>query len=314
MEFRDYYKILGVERNADPKAVSAAYRKLARQYHPDINKARGAEDRFKGINEAYQVLRDAEKRARYDQIYDLHQHGGGDWASLFGGVPGTGRTRTFRVDLGDLGGFSEFFQQFFGDLGAEGPPEAANSPWAQSGIHTQEPPQAEAPPVEISLEEAFRGVRKPVEFHVNGHRQHGEVVIPAGVRTGQRIRLTGAAPGHRDLFLTVTVRPHPLFERRENDLYVEVPISLPEATLGAEIEVPTMDGKLKMDVPPETQNGQLFRLRGQGMPRVRGGGRGDLLVRVKVVLPRRLSAQERQLFEQLRRTRPENPRAHLGCK
>lgn len=315
MEFRDYYKILGVERSADQKAISAAYRKLARQYHPDINKTRGAEDRFKEINEGYQVLGDAEKRARFDQMYDLHQRGGMDWATLFGGAPRAGRSRTFHVEvggLGDLGGFSEFFQQFFGDLGADFPSESRQDVWGRDP-GTQEVAQAEAPSLEISLEEAFRGVRKPVEIQINGKRQHGEVIIPAGVRSGQRIRLSGAGD-HRDLLLTVNVRPHPVFERKENDLYVDVPVTLAEAMLGAKIEVPTLEGKVTMEIPAETQNGQLFRLRGQGMPRVRGGARGDQLVRVKVVLPSRLSSQERELFERLRQTRPENPRAHWGCK
>ncbi len=310
MEFRDYYKILGVERTADQKAIRAAYRKLARKYHPDVNKSRGAEDRFKEINEAYQVLGDAEKRARYDQMYELHQHGGADWASVFGGgMPGASRGRTFRVDLGGLGGlggFSDFFQQFFGDLGGE-------AQQSRSGSWTEEAPPVEAPPMEISLEEAYRGARKPVELQVNGARERGEVTIPAGVRSGQRIRLSGAAD-RGDLYLTVQVRPHPLFERRDDDLYVEVPITLTEAMLGAEIEVPTLDGKVNMKIPPETQTGQLFRLRGQGMPRVRGGGRGDQIVRVKVVLPERLSARERQLFEELSKIRQDNPRAKMGGK
>ncbi len=311
MEFRDYYKVLGVDRKADQKAISAAFRKLARKYHPDVNKSRGAEDRFKEINEGYQVLGDAEKRARYDEMYELHQNGGADWATTFGqGVPtGRGRSRTFRVDLGGLGGvggFSEFFQQFFGDVGGEGTQFGGS-------VYPEQAPPVEAPPLEISLEEAYRGVRKPVEVQVNGARERGEVAIPAGVRSGQRIRLSGAA-NRGDLYLTVEVRPHALFERRDDDLYVEVPITLAEAMLGAEIEVPTLDGKVNMKIPPETQTGQLFRLRGLGMPRLRGGSRGDQIVRIKVVLPEHLSARERQLFEELRKTRQENPRAKMGLK
>lgn len=313
MEFRDYYKVLGVDRKADQKAISAAFRKLARKYHPDVNKSRGAEDRFKEINEAYQVLGDAEKRARYDEMYELHQNGGADWATTFGqGAPtGRGRSRTFRVDLGGLGGaggFSEFFQQFFGDVGGEGT-QFGGGVWPGP----EQAPPVEAPPLEISLEEAYRGVRKPVEVQVNGARERGEVAIPAGVRSGQRIRLSGAA-NRGDLYLTVEVRPHALFERRDDDLYVEVPITLAEAMLGAEIEVPTLDGKVNMKIPPETQTGQLFRLRGLGMPRLRGGSRGDQIVRIKVVLPEHLSARERELFEELRKTRQENPRAKMGLK
>ncbi len=310
MEFRDYYKTLGVDRTADEKAIRAAFRKLARKHHPDVNKSRGAEDRFKEINEAYQVLSDPEKRARYDEMYEFHQHGGGDWASAFGGAggtPGGGRARTFRVDLGGLGGFSDFFEQFFGgDFGVEG------EPVPRGAQHAPRAP-AEAPSLEISLEEAYRGVRKPVELQVNGVRERGEVSIPAGVRSGQRIRLGGGA-NRGDLYLAVQVRPHPVFERRDDDLHVEIPITLAEAMLGAEIEVPTLEGNVNMKIPPETQNGQLFRLRGQGMPRLHGGDRGDQIVRVKVVLPERLSDKERQLFEELRKSRPDNPRTKLGLK
>jgi curved DNA-binding protein len=306
MEFRDYYKTLGVERTADEKTIREAFRKLARKYHPDVNKAKGAEDRFKEINEAYQVLGDAEKRARYDQMYEFQQHGGTDWASAFGGMPGgvrTGRARTFRVDLGGLGGFSDFFEQFFGDLGGE-VQQARGGTW----VDTAPPP--EAPPLEISLEEAYHGVRKSVELQVNGVRERGEVTIPAGVRSGQRIRL-GGTKERGEVTFAVQVRPHPLFERRDDDLYVDVPITLTEAMLGAEIEVPTLDGRVKMKIPPETQNGQQFRLRGQGMPRVRGKDRGDQIVRVKVVLPQRLSPRERELFEELGKSRQDNPRAKM---
>ncbi len=311
MEFRDYYKVLGVDRKADEKVIRAAFRKLARKYHPDVNKSRGAEDRFKEINEAYQVLGDAEKRARYDQMYELQQSGGADWSTIFGqqAPTGRGRSRTFRVDLGGLGGvggFSEFFQQFFGDVGGEGTQFGGN-------VWPEQAPPVEAPSLEISLEEAYRGVRKPVEVQVNGARERGEVAIPAGVRSGQRIRLSGGA-NRGDLYLTVQVRPHDVFERRDDDLYVDVPITLGEAMLGAEIEVPTLDGKVNMKIPPETQTGQLFRLRGLGMPRLRGEGRGDQIVRTKVVLPEHLSERERQLFEELRKIRQENPRAKMGLK
>ncbi len=309
MKFRDYYKTLGVERTADEKKIREAFRKLARKYHPDVNKSKGAEDRFKEINEAYQVLGDAEKRARYDQMYEFQQHGGGDWASAFGGMPGgmrTGRARTYRVDLGGLGGFSDFFEQFFSDLGGEVQQARGRTPVDMA-------PAPEPPSLEISLEEAYRGVRKPVELQVNGVRERGEVTIPAGVRSGQRIRL-GGTDQRGEVTFAVQVQPHPIFERQGDDLYVEVPIALTEAMLGAEIEVPTLDGKVTMKIPPETQNGQQLRLRGQGMPRLRGSGRGDQIVRVKVVLPQRLSARERQLFDELQKAREENPRAKMGLK
>lgn len=324
MEFKDYYKTLGVDRNADHKAIAATFRKLARQYHPDVNKSKGAEDRFKEINEAYQVLGDLEKRARYDQMYAYHQRGGVDWQQMFGReaqqTPG-GWTVTFGGDASDLEdllgglGFSDFFKQFFGDLTAtRGRAPRAGTVSAEDRLRQRSAARSQATStIEITLEEAFRGAQKSISLQLDGSTRRLDVTLPQGVRDGQRIRLPGALDGS-DLFLTVQVKPHPHFERREDDLHIEIPITLPEALLGATIEVPTLEGKVEMGIPPETQNGQVFRLRGQGMPRPRGAGRGDHLVRVRVVLPTRLTARERRLFEELAKARKENPRKHLGCK
>lgn len=312
MEFKDYYKVLGVERGADQKTVSRAFRRLAREFHPDVNKRKGAEDRFKELNEAYQVLGDAAKRAQYDQIYDAYKNGGVPLDDLLGRV-GRGRQAwsgpggfTVTVggegDLGDLfgraGGFSEFFQQLFGGLGGYG----------QQAAGARAPRRIEST-VEITLEDALRGGRRRVELPEVGRRL--EVEIPRGVRDGQTIRLAGAAGGE-DVYLTVRVAPHRLFERRDDDLVVEVPITVAEAALGAEIDIPTPDGKVTMTVPPETQTGRLFRLKGLGM--VRGAAqpnRGDLYVRVKVVVPTGLSARERRLLEDLRKLRTDDPRRGL---
>ncbi|HXF82742.1 MAG TPA: DnaJ C-terminal domain-containing protein [bacterium] len=319
MEFKDYYKILGVERGADQKAVSAAYRRLARQYHPDVNKTREAEDRFKEINEAYQVLGDPQKRARYDQMYDAYQRGGVDWQSLFGrqGV-GTwqspeGWTVTFGGSpeeiedlLGGLGGFSEFFRQFFGADLLGGRRRAAGRGAARA---TGQPAAATAEAsatLEVTLDEAFRGAQKTISVRLNGGTRRLDVAIPRGVRSGQRIRLPGALNGG-DLYLTVQVAPHPRFERQDDDLITEVRVGLTQALLGATVEVPTMEGTVDVTIPPGTQPGQLLRLRGLGMPR-RDGGRGDLLVRVKVELPRQLSPRERELVEELGRLRGERVR------
>lgn len=321
MEFKDYYKILGLDHGADQKTVSATFRKLARQFHPDINKARGAEDRFKEINEAYQVLGDPQKRAKYDQMYDLYQRGGADWQTIFG-RGGTwqpspeGWTVTFGGSpgemedlLGGLGGFSEFFRQFFGgDVGA---PRRRGGPFATARRRGTAGPAAAAPgataTLEVTLDEAFRGAQKAVTLQVNGTTRRLDVTIPRGVRDGQRLRLAGALDGS-DLYLTVQIARHPRFERRDDDLTVEVPVSLTEALLGATVEVPTLERPVEMTVPAETQNGQVFRLRQQGMPR-RAGGRGDLLVRVKVVLPRDLTPRERELIEELARLRNERLRS-----
>ncbi len=318
MEFKDYYRILGVDRTADQKAVSAAYRKLARRLHPDVNKTAGAEEKFKEINEAYQVLGDADRRAHYDQMYDAYQRGGVDWQQAFGrggyAAPG-GWTVTFGQEgledlLGGLGGFSDFFKQFFG---AEFAGEAR-----RGGVGMDDPPRGRAgrgraeSTIAVTLEEAFAGARKSLAVQLNGATRRFDVAIPRGVRSGQTIRLPGALDG-RDLYLTVQVQPHPHFQLRDDDVVIEIPVTPSEAVLGATIEVPTLDGKVEMTLPPGTQNGQTFRLRGQGMAR-RDGGRGDQLVRVSVVLPARPSAREKQVFEELAKLRKENPRAHLGCK
>jgi len=314
MEYKDYYKILGVDRNADDKTIKHAYRRLARKHHPDVSKAKGAAERFKEINEAYEVLSDPEKRKRYDSL-------GPDWQRF--AQAGAGPFEGFRVhfggrggDLGDLGNFSDFFRTIFGDLGVRG-----RDPFADlseeigggRGSRRARGQDVEAA-VEVSLEEAFRGSARTVD--VDGRRL--EVKIPAGVDTGSRVRVagggvpSGAGGGRGDLYLTVTVRPHPFFERKGDDLYVDLPVTVAEAALGAEAEVPTLRGKVSMKIPPETSSGRTFRLPGYGMPRLRGGTAGDQYVQIKVVVPSGLSARERQLFEELKRLRTENPRAHLA--
>lgn len=317
MDFKDYYKILGLERGADQKAISGAYRKLARKHHPDVNKEKGAEDRFKEINEAYQVLGKPEQRAKYDQMYEAYQHGGVDWQQLFGRgggyqqAPG-GWTVTFGGDaagveemLGGLGGFSDFFRQFFGGDVA---PSRGRGRRGRTGTAAGEDFSRAAPParaeatIDVTLEDAFHGAQKSLALQLNGAPRRIDVTIPKGVRSGQRIRLPGALDGG-DLYLTVKILPHARFERRDDDLVTEVPVALTDAVLGTTIEVPTLGGTVEMTIPPETQNGQLFRLRGEGMPRARVSERGDQLVRVKVLLPARLSPRERELFEELKRLR-----------
>ena len=316
MEFKDYYKILGVERGADQKMIRAAYRKLARQHHPDINKAAGAEDRFKEINEAYQVLGDKEKRPRYDQMFEAYQHGGANWQQIFGGGVGPwqqqagpeGWTVTVEgADLedllgGDLGGFSGFFRQFFG-----GSPAGRRGSVPRS--RRREPvPRSDAEAsaaIDVTLDEAFRGAQKPVVLQLNGTSRRLDVTIPKGVRDGQRIRLPGALDG-ADLILTVQMKADPRFERRGDDLVVDVSVPLTEVLLGGKVNVPTMDGTVEMTVPAGTQQGQVFRLRGQGMPR-RAGGRGDELVRVRVPLPTNLNDREKALLAEFARLRKERP-------
>jgi len=266
MEFKDYYKALGVERGADQKTISRAFRRLARESHPDVNKRKGAEDRFKEINEANQVLGDPAKREQYDQIYEAYKSGGVPWQDLLGRAggrrPGYAGPGGFTVTVGGeegveeifgrSGGVSDFFQQLFGGVAGFG----------RQAAEPQAPPRLESA-VEITLEDACRGGKRRVELPRS--RRRIEVEIPRGVREGQTIRLAGAADG-QDVYLTVRIAPHRLFERTDDDLTVDVPVSITEAALGAQVDVPTLEGKVTMTVPPETQTGRLFRLKGLGMP------------------------------------------------
>ncbi len=297
MEYKDYYKVLGVARDADDRTIKQAYRRLARKHHPDVSRAKGSADRFKEINEAYEVLSDSEKRQRYDSL-------GPDWQRY--AQAGTGPFQGFSVH--DLGGFSDFFRTIFGDLGVRGGDVFTEFRGARRrgpGFQPARGEDAEAA-VEVSLEDAFSGSRRT--FTVDGRRL--EVKIPAGVDTGSRVRVPGGSNG--DLYLGVTVRPHPLFERKGDDLYLELPLTVAEAALGTEVRVPTLKGHVSMKIPPETSGGKTFRLPGYGMPRLKGGGTGDQYVKIKVVLPSGLTAREKALFEELGRLRPENPRPHLG--
>ena len=353
VEFKDYYRILGVDRNADDKAIKSAYRKLARKHHPDVAKGAGAADKFKEINEAYEVLSDPEKRRRYDSL-------GPDWqryAQAPTGQPGAGFPGGggFRVEYGggEDGGFSDFFRTIFGDLGVrmggggrggrqtvdfEGLEDLLGR-GAGRGHRRGDDVQAS---VDITLDDAFAGARKSLSLetdepcpvcHGSGNvdgkpcatcqgrgwqraRRQLEVKIPAGVRTGQRVRVpgegAGAAGARGDLYLVVNVAPHPLFERKGDDLQLELPITAPEAALGASVEVPTLRGRVSMKVPAGTSSGRTFRLPGYGMPRVKGGGAGDQLVRTKIVIPANLTTEERDLYTQLKTLRTDNPRAYHG--
>ncbi|HBY93559.1 MAG TPA: molecular chaperone DnaJ [Chloroflexi bacterium] len=311
MEFKDYYEILGVARDADEKEIRKAYRRLARQYHPDVNPGnQEAEERFKEINEAYEVLSDPEKRARYDQFgrdwqryRDTGAPGGFDW-SQYTQQPGGPRvqyTYTTAEDLNDLfgeeAGFSDFFETLFGraGFGQRGAPRTRAARPRQGQDIEQ--------PLQVTLAEAYHGTTRLLTK--DGRRL--EVTIPPGVRNGSRVRMSGeGAPGvgggpAGDLYLIVEVLPDERFERRRDDLYTGIEVPLLTAVLGGEVTVPTLTGNVQLTIPPETQNGRLFRLRGKGMPRLHNPTEpGDLYATVTVRLPTRLSDRERELFEQLR--------------
>ncbi len=300
MDYKDYYAILGVPKNADEKAIKGAYRKLARKHHPDVNKGDAAsEAKFKEISEAYTVLSDPEKRRRYDAI-------GPDWAQAVRGRR-PGRQGQVQVDFGDLGGFSEFFRTIFGggfgEAGAETfEAEDLNDLFGRARRGPARGADLEAP-VELTLEEVLRGTRRTIQL--DGRQLN--VTVPPAVRAGQRIRLAGGAGNAGrgpagDLYLRVSVAPHPRFEREGDDLRVRVAVPLTTAVLGGEVEVPTLESPLGIKVPPGSSPGRVFRLRGHGLPRAgEKGQRGDLLAVLGVDLPREIGPRVRELFEELRR-------------
>ena len=308
MEYKDYYKILGVERSASERDIKRAYRQLARKYHPDVNPGdRRSEERFKEINEAYEVLSDPEKRRKYDELganYQQWRRMGGrpgdfDWSQWFAGAPGGGRVRVEYGDLGDLfgrGGFSDFFQSIFGGMG--GAAAGARAASVRGRDYEQ--------PVQITLEEAFAGTTR--RLRTDGRTL--EVKIPPGVRTGSRVRIageggpgTGGAP-RGDLYLLVEVLSHPRFKVEGDNLRVEVPVDVYASVLGGEVPVPTPKGRVMLKIPPETQGGRVFRLRGQGMPRLGNPeSRGDLYAEVRIEVPQKLTEREKELYRELAQLR-----------
>lgn len=314
MQYKDYYKILGVERTADAKAIKKAYRELARRYHPDANPGdKRAEQRFKEISEAYEVLSDPEKRKRYDEIgqnwqnfdWSQFQQGGGHWWKT-----GPGEMR-FHFETPGYSGFSDFFKMFFGDMD---PFTDADLFWEPKG-RARGGADTEAQ-VELTLEEAFAGAEK--EFIING--RHLKVKIPAGVRDGYKVRVPrqggsgryGAPAG--DLYLSIALLPHPVFQLNGKDLECEVPVSVTEAVLGGQIDIPTFRGPVSLRIPPRTQSGKIFRLRGMGMPDPGGGNPGNLLVKIKIVIPESIGQKEQELYKRLSELNKENPRAHLAAR
>jgi curved DNA-binding protein len=317
MEYKDYYKILGVTRNASKDEIKRAYRKLALKTHPDRNPGNSkAEEQFKEINEAYQVLSDPEKRSRYDQLgesYSQWQQGGArpegfNWDEWYTQTPsGNAAPRgNAHVDVGgfeDIFGseFSEFFQRIFGGMaGMNVPPQGRST----SRRARQPIVPSYAQEVTISLTEAFRGTSRRLD--IDG--RHLEVKIPAGAKSGTRVRVPATVPtgvqGQKgDLYLVVQVAEDPRFEVKGNDLVTEVAIDLYTAVLGGEVTVNTLAGNVVLTIPPGTQPGQTIRLAGRGIPNLRATGKmGDLYVHVKVKIPHNLSPRQKELFQELKRS------------
>lgn len=330
VKFQHYYQILGVPRNAGEDEIRRAFRKLARQYHPDVNpNDKTAEEKFKQVNEAYEVLSDPEKRKRYDMLGE-NWKGGADFTP----PPGWEGIRFEQGDLGDIfggveggfGDFSDFFATLFGGRGGRTAGSRARGRDAEAEI-------------ELALEDAYRGTRKVINLTATEtcpdcrgagikDRQRCptcrgtglirrpkslQVNIPAGVRDGSVVRLAGQGdpggdgmpPG--DLYLRIRLKPHPLFTPKEDDLHMELPVAPWEAALGARVTVPTIEGPVDMTIPAGTQSGQQLRMRGQGLKR-RDGGRGDQYVRLKIVNPPQISGAERDLFQKLAAESRFNPR------
>jgi curved DNA-binding protein len=342
MEYRDYYATLGVDKGASQADIRKAFRRLAREHHPDVNKGdKTAEQRFKEVSEANEVLSDPEKRKAYDQLgadwASYQRAGAGDpFASASRGTPGGVRFE-FHGDPRDMSGFSDFFRTFFGGgataargtsggtyttymADADGASEAAfdfeplfgglggdsGAGHAASGFGTgsargtrRQPYRAPADATAettVSLEEVLSGTERHLD--VGGKRL--AVRIPPGVTDGQRIRLSGKAEGGGHIYITVHVAQHPAFEREGDNLSMELPLTLGEALLGAQVHIDALNGKkLLLTIPPATQTGRLFRLAGQGLPRFGGGSSGDLRVRTSVVLPQALDDEGRALARQL---------------
>ncbi|MCV9919938.1 curved DNA-binding protein [Pseudomonas sp. BT-42-2] len=316
MDFKDYYKILGVEPTADDKAIKAAYRKLARKYHPDVSKERDAEDKFKEANEAYEVLGDAQKRAEFDEIRKY----GGQHGRPFQAPPGWQSRGGAGAGGGFEGGdFSDFFSSIFGARGG--------SPFGRGQQQQQRSAGRRGQDVELELavflEETLNNESKQISFQVpqtNGAGQRTgfttktlNVKIPAGVADGERIRLKGqGAPGvgggaNGDLFLTIRMAPHPLFDVEGHDLIITVPLAPWEAALGTKVEVPTLSGKINLTIRPDSQSGQRLRIKGRGLA-TKHGERGDLYAQLKVVMPTQSDAETRELWSKLSEKAAFNPR------
>jgi curved DNA-binding protein len=302
--FQDYYEALEIPRDASADDIRRAYRKLARKYHPDVNKEPGAEDRFKQISEAYEVLRDEDKRAHYDRL-GANWKAGQDVSDTTGfeGLSPSDGFGDVRVEFGG-GDFSDFFEGLFGQRGSR----RAAGVGGFDGFSMRGGDHEAV--LELTLEEAAAGGKRRISL---GDGRDFEVEIPRGVRDGQRIRLTGQGSAGvgggpaGDLYLRVRLKPHSRFRVEGRDIYVDLPIAPWEAALGAEVPVPTLQGSARVRVPAGSSTGRRLRLRGQGMPGANGSG-GDLYAVLAVHVPKRLSKQERELFERLAEVSKFDPR------
>jgi DnaJ-class molecular chaperone len=313
VKFRDYYEILGVSRTAKEEEIKKSYRKLARKYHPDLNpNNKQAEEKFKEIQEAYEVLGDQEKRKKYDQLGANWKNGADftpppNWPGGGGGYPGNINIEDLfgRAQEGRGGAFSDFFEALFGGMAGMGG-------GAETGRRTRmggRAPRGAESETELSLplEDMHRGTTRKLTVRLGNAEKTIDIRIPPGARDDSKIRIPGGGPNGGDLYVRLRQEQHPTFTVKGDDTEVEVAIAPWEAALGANIHVPTLDGKAEIRVPPGIGSGQRLRLRGQGL-NMRGGGRGDHFVRVKIVVPKELTEAEKKLFQELSRVSHFRPR------
>jgi DnaJ-class molecular chaperone len=301
VKFRDYYETLGVSRSASDDEIKKAYRKLARKYHPDLNpNNKEAEEKFKEVQEAYEVLGDKEKRSRYDQL-GPNWKGGSDftpppnWQTEFdpSEIFGQGRASGGFGRQAGGGSFSDFFEMFFGGMGG--------------GADTRTMGEDAETELTLPLTEMHHGTTRKLRVQLGRANKTIDVRIPPGARDGSRIRVPGGGHNGGDLYIRLKQDPNSVFTVKGDDTEVEVKISPWEAALGTTVQVPTLDGRADIRVPSGVTSGQKLRLRGQG-PNIRGGGRGDHFVKLKIALPKSLSAEEKRLFEELQQVSKFNPR------
>lgn len=314
MEYKDYYKIMGLAKDASPEEIKRAYRKLARKYHPDVSKEPNAEAKFKELGEAYEVLKDPKKREAYDQI-------GRNWQEGQTFTPPPDWRKDFDFGGGFAGahgsGFSDFFEALFG--GGFGQNQEG-SVYREFHSHGRDQ-QAR---IQIGLEDAYKGGEHLISLDMPETDAHGRMIskvrtlnikIPKGIKSGQRIRLAGQGmPGMKggsngDLYLEIEFRPHRLFHAKGSDIYVELPVTPWEAALGASISVPTLGGTVELKIPAGSQTGKQLRLKGRGLP---GNPAGDQYVTLKIVIPRAETEAAKKLYEQMAKTMPMNPRRDMG--
>lgn len=302
MQYRDYYEVLGLKRGADADEVKRAYRKLARKFHPDVSKEKNAEAKFKEVQEAYEVLRDRDKRAAYDQLGHDFRNGQQfrappDWAQRFGSTGGGQR-------FSDLNGFSDFFSSLFGGGAGVGAGAGAGA-GARGAAGNFGQSDSEAGHLEVTLEEAFSGTKRRVSLNEHGRQRQVDVQIPAGVTDGQPLRIPGLG-GRASLIFRVRLLPHPLYQVAGKDVQIELPLAPWEAALGAKVAVPTLGGTVELSVPAGAQSGQKLRLRARGLP---GSPAGDQMVTIKLVTPAAQSAAEKAAYERMKRDFKFDPRA-----